>query len=65
MFISLLSVICVLVLSKNSYFAYNKIIYVITYVIEMSILFTMSFDKNNRGLHDYVSNTKVIEDKKE
>ena len=64
-FINIISVIMLMILSKNNYIAYNKIIYVITYILEMAILFTMVFDKNNRGLHDYVSNTRVIEDKKE
>ena len=63
--INTISLICLIVLSKNSYIAYNKIIYVITYILEMVILFMIVFDKNNRGLHDYISNTKVIEDKKE
>ena len=64
-FINVLNVICILVLSKNSYFAYNQVIYIITYILEMAILFTIAFDKNARGLHDYISNTKVIEEKKE
>lgn len=64
-FINTLSVLCLLILSKNNYLIYNKIIYVITYILEMILMFTIVFDKNNRGLHDYISNTKVIEDKKE
>ena len=64
-FINIISVIMLIVLSKNNYIAYNKIIYSITYILEMAILFTIVFDKNNRGLHDYISNTKVIEEKKE
>ena len=54
-----------MVLSKSNFIEYNKIIYVITYILEMFILFTIVFNKDNRGLHDYISNTKVIEDKKE
>ena len=64
-FINLISLLCLIILSKNGYIAYNKIIYVITYILEMTILFTMVFDKDSRGLHDFISNTKVIEDKKE
>lgn len=64
-FINILNIIFLVFLSKSGYLAYSKIIYVITYIIEMLILFTMLFDKNNRGIHDYISNTKVIEDKKE
>lgn len=63
-FINICSIICLLVLSKNSYIAYSQIIYIITYIFEMAIIFTITFDKNNRGLHDYICNTKVIEDKK-
>ena len=64
-FINLVSLLCLIILSKNSYIALSKIIYVITYILEMTILFMIVFDKNNRGLHDYISNTKVVGDKKE
>lgn len=64
-FINLVSLLCLILLSKTNYISYSKIIYVITYILEMTILFMIVFDKNNRGLHDYISNTKVIEDKKE
>lgn len=55
-----LNVIMVLVLSKNNYLIYNEIIYVVNYVLEMALIFMIVFDKNNRGIHDYVANTKVI-----
>lgn len=58
--INILSIIMVLVLSKSSYLIYNEIIYVVNYAIEMTIIFMMGFTKDNRGLQDYVSNTKVI-----
>ena len=58
--INVLSVIFVLVLSKSGYLIYNEIIYIVSYVIEMAIVFMMFFDKNNRGLHDYIANTKVV-----
>lgn len=64
-FINILNIFFLLVLSKNNYLVYNQIIYVVTYILEMVIMFMIVFDKNNRGLHDYISNTKVIEDKKE
>lgn len=64
-FINIVSILCLVVLSKNNYIVSNKIIYIVTYILEMVILFMMVFDKSNRGLHDYISNTKVIEDKKE
>ena len=63
-FINICSIVCLLVSSKNSYIAYSQIIYIITYIFEMAIIFTITFDKNNRGLHDHICNTKVIEDKK-
>lgn len=61
LFINILNIICLIILSKNNYIVYNQIIYVITYILEMTIIFTIVFDKKNRGLHDYISNTKVIE----
>lgn len=63
--INFISIICLIVLSKSGYISYNKVIYVINYTLEMTILFMILFDKNSRGLHDYISNTKVIEDKRE
>lgn len=59
-FINTLSTVMVLVLSKSNYLIYNEIIYVINYIVEMAIIFMMGFTKDNRGLHDYVANTKVI-----
>jgi len=64
-FINILNLVFLIILSKDSFIEYNKIIYAVTYIIEMTILFTIVFNKDNRGLHDYISNTKVIEDKKE
>ncbi len=58
--ISLMNIIFILVLSKNNYITYNQIIYFVTYTLEMAILFMVMFNKDNRGLHDYASNTKVI-----
>ena len=63
-FINILNIIFILVLTKNNYLVYNQIIYPITYILEMSIIATILFDKNNRGIHDYISNTKVIESKR-
>lgn len=59
-FLNILSVVMLLALSKNYYLIYNEIVYIINYILEMCIVFMMTFDKNNRGLHDYVANTKVI-----
>lgn len=58
--INTLSIIMVLVLSKSSYLIYNEIIYVVNYLVETAIIFMMGFTKDNRGLQDYVANTKVI-----
>ncbi len=58
--INTLSIIMVIVLSKNDYLIYNEIIYVVNYIMEMAIIFMMGFTKDNRGLQDYVANTKVI-----
>ena len=63
--INVISLLCLIFMSKNNYISYNRIIYVITYMLEMVIMFMIVFDKNNRGLHDYISNTKVIDSKKE
>lgn len=59
-FVNIMSVIFVIVLSKKSYLIFNEIIYVVSYILEMTIIFMIIFDRNNRGLHDYVANTKVI-----
>lgn len=58
--ISIMNIIFILILSKNNYITYNQIIYFVTYALEMAILFMVMFNKDNRGLHDYASNTKVI-----
>lgn len=58
--INTLSIIMVLTLSKSGYLIYNEIIYVVNYAVEVAIIFMMGFTKDNRGLQDYVANTKVI-----
>lgn len=58
--INTLSIVMVFVLSKGSYLIYNEIIYVVNYLVETAIIFMMGFTKDNRGLQDYVANTKVI-----
>jgi len=62
-FINILNIVFVNILSKNNYIFYNQIIYIITYILETCIIFSILIDKNNRGIHDYVSNSKVIEEK--
>lgn len=63
-FISSLNLICILFLSKNVYFTYSKVIYFVTYFIEILIVFTIIFSKDNRGIHDILANTKVIDERK-
>lgn len=58
--INIFNILFVIILSKNNYIIYNQISYIISYVIEVTILIMILFDKNNRGLHDYIGNTKVI-----
>ena len=58
--INSLSIILVLILSKSNYLIYNEIIYVFNYILEMALIFTIIYDKKNRGIHDYLANTKVI-----
>lgn len=64
-FINILNIIFLIVLSKDNFILYNQIIYIVIYMLEMTIISTILFDKNNRGIHDYISNTKVIEEKGE
>lgn len=59
-FITILNIIFVMILSKNNYLIYNQISYIISYIVEMTTMIMILFNKNNRGLHDYIGNTKVI-----
>ena len=58
--INILSVVFVLVLSKSGYLIYNNIIYVVDYVIEVAMVTMLCFNKDNRSLHDFIANTKVV-----
>ena len=62
--INMLSIFFIIILSKNNFLLYSKISYVITYVIELIIVFMIIFTKDNRGLHDMIANTKVVETNK-
>lgn len=62
--INILNIICISTLTKNVYITYNKVVYFVVYTLEMTILFMIMFDKNRRGLHDYVSDT-IVEEVKE
>ena len=62
--INSLNLIFMLVLSESNYLTYCDIIYFITYAFEMALIFTLLFNKDNRGIHDIISNTKVIEQEK-
>lgn len=52
-------------LNKNSFYIYSSVISYIESLIETIIIFMVILRKDNRGLHDMISGTKVIEDKKE
>lgn len=66
-FINIISIICLIILNKNNYIIYSQVIYVITYILEIIMIYMIIFSKDNRGLHDIVSNTKVVikEEKRE
>ncbi len=59
--INTLNLIFVIILSKSNYIIYSDIAYFISYIIEISIAFSIIFTKNNRGIHDMISNTKVVD----
>lgn len=58
--ITIVNTSLVYVLSKTSYFYASGIIQLIGSVIFYIIAFTIIFRKDNRGLHDIISNTKII-----
>ena len=43
-------------LSKNNYISYNEIIYVVTYILEMTIIFTILFIRNANNVLIYLLN---------
>lgn len=63
-FVNVISLLCLIILNKKGYIVYSQIIYVITYILEVIVIFTITFNKENRGIHDLISNTKVIDLKK-
>ena len=52
-------------LNKNSFYIYSSVISYIESLIETIIIFMVILRKDNRGLHDMISGTKVIEESKE
>ena len=60
--IDTLNILAIIFLKQSQFFVYNQIIYVISYVLEVTISLMVIFDKDGRGLHDLVANTKVIGD---
>ena len=64
-FLNVLSMVYLMVLSKNTYIVCDQIIYIINYILELSIIITCMFRKDHRGLHDLISNTKVVEVKED
>ena len=59
--INTLNLIFIIILSKSNYIIYSDVIYIVSYIIETAIAFSIIFTKNNRGIHDMISNTKVVE----
>ena len=61
----ILNVSGVYFLNKNSFYIYSSVISYIESLIETIIIFMVILRKDNRGLHDMISGTKVIEESKE
>ena len=59
--INTLNLIFIIIISKSNYIIYSDVIYIVSYIIETAIAFSIIFTKNNRGIHDMISNTKVVE----
>lgn len=60
--IDTLNIIAIIILKQSQFFVYNQIIYVISYILEVTISLMIIFDKEGRGLHDLVATTKVVGD---
>ena len=49
------------VMNESSYFILNSIIYLLTLGLEIAILATSVAGRENRGLHDMIAGTKVVD----
>ena len=63
--INALKIILILILSKKNYILANNILYVLALLIETTIIIMVSMRKDNKGLHDLIVGSKVIEMPKE
>ncbi len=62
--LKIIDIICLMVLKKTYYLSVTGIINDINSIIYIAIIGTIIFRKDERGLHEIISKTKVIEDKK-
>ena len=63
--LKIIDVICLINLNMNNYFKASNIINDLNTIIIIIIMGTIIFRKDNRGLHELISNTKVIDCKKQ
>ncbi len=63
--INALKIILILILSKKNYILANNVLYVLALLIETTIIIMVSMRKDNKGLHDLIVGSKVIEIPKE
>lgn len=59
--ITIIQMICLFTLNANDYYNVSYYVQIISYGIELSILFTTLMSNSNRGIHDMISGTSVIE----
>lgn len=59
--ITIAQIICLFTLNANDYYNVSYYIQIISYGMEIAILFTTLISSSNRGLHDIISGTSVIE----
>ena len=64
-FINILKVIFILSLSKEHYILVSKGLYIVALLIETTTIIMVTMRTDNRGLHDLIVGSKVIEEKKE
>lgn len=55
------NVICISVLSKSAYLNSSKFISNFELIVQIMILITIVMSNENRGVHDYIAGTKVID----
>lgn len=49
------------IFSKENFINVYNTLYLLNYVISLVLIFTITFNKGRRGIHDMISHTKVIE----